>query len=148
MVHVESQLEPAPVSAEVIARAANDTLLTQSVAGDLTVVMADVEQLHELNRTYLGIDASTDVLAFPAAESDPDRGMTYLGDVVISVPQARSQAQARGHTLDAEVQLLVVHGVLHLLGFDHADPEGRARMWAAQADVLQSLGLSKIKVPD
>jgi probable rRNA maturation factor len=148
MVHVESQLEPPPVSAEVIAKAANDTLLNQSAAGDLTVVMADVEQLHQLNRTYLGVDASTDVLAFPAAESDPDRGTTYLGDVLISVPQARSQAQAGGHTLDAEVQLLVVHGVLHLLGFDHADPEARARMWAAQADVLQSLGLSNIKVPE
>jgi probable rRNA maturation factor len=56
------------------------------------------------------------------------------------------QAQAAGHQTEAEVQLLVIHGVLHLLGYDHAEPEERARMWAAQAAILQSIGLGHIEV--
>jgi probable rRNA maturation factor len=66
--------------------------------------------------------------------------------VIISVTQAAEQARAAGHGLEAEVQLLVVHGVLHLLGHDHAQPEGKERMWAAQADVLRQLGLRDMVV--
>ena len=146
MVHLESRLEPAPVSADVIEHAANEALVHQATAGDLTIVLTDAAQLQELNRLYLGTDSSTDVLAFPAAEPDPDSGKTYLGDVLISIPQAKIQAHSAGHALASEVQLLVVHGVLHLLGHDHAEPEARSRMWAAQADVLKSLGLSDIVI--
>jgi probable rRNA maturation factor len=146
MVHLDSRLEPAPVSAEVIERAANQVLAQQATAGDLTIVLTDAAQLQELNRLYLGTDASTDVLAFPAAEQDPDSGRTYLGDVLISIPQAETQARSAGHALESELQLLVVHGVLHLLGHDHAAPEARARMWAAQAHVLKTLGLSDLAI--
>jgi probable rRNA maturation factor len=141
MVNVESKLEPMPVGAGLIEEAAVKALTHEAVAGDLTILLSDDAQVRELNRQYLGIDAPTDVLSFPAGEADPDTGVTYLGDVIISVPQAVAQARAAGHGLEAEVQLLVVHGVLHLLGHDHAQPEGRGRMWAAQADVLSQLGL-------
>jgi len=141
MVNVESTLEPMPVAAALIENAAVKTLMREAVAGDLTVLLGDDAQVRELNRQYLAIDAPTDVLSFPAGEADPDTGVTYLGDVIISVPQARAQARAAGHGLEAEVQLLVVHGVLHLLGHDHAQPRARERMWAAQADVLSQLGL-------
>lgn len=104
--------------------------------------------LHELNRDYLGVDAPTDVLSFPASESDPETGATYLGDILISIPRAAQQAQAAGHPLEAEVQLLVVHGVLHLLGHDHAEAEEKARMWAGQEKVLERLGLGHIKIQD
>jgi probable rRNA maturation factor len=60
---------------------------------------------------------------------------------VLSVPRAAAQAGAGGHPLEAEVQLLVVHGVLHLLGHDHAEAEGKARMWAAQSEILERLGV-------
>jgi probable rRNA maturation factor len=146
MVNVESTFEAMPVAAALIEDAAVKTLTHQVVAGDLTVLLSDDAQVRELNRHYLGIDAPTDVLSFPAGEADPDTGVTYLGDVIISVPQAGAQARAAGHGLEAEVQLLVVHGVLHLLGHDHAQPEAKGRMWAAQADVLSQLGLRAMVV--
>ena len=115
---------------------------------DITIVLTDDRQLHELNRDYLGVDAPTDVLSFPAVELDPETGLTYLGDILISIPRANQQAQAAGHPVEAEVQLLVVHGVLHLLGYDHADEIEKAQMWAEQAKVLEKLGLGRIKIAD
>ncbi len=117
-------------------------------SADMTIVLTDDAQLHELNREYLGIDAPTDVLSFPAAESDPETGTPYLGDILISIPRAKQQAEAAGHSVEAEVQLLVVHGTLHLLGHDHAEAGEKARMWQAQAEVMSQLGLSHVKVQD
>ncbi len=134
-------LEPA-----LIEQAATAVLRHESTRGDLSVVLTDDDQLRELNRDYLGIDAPTDVLSFPASETDPESGETYLGDVLISVQRAAQQAEAAAHPLEAEVQLLVVHGVLHLLGHDHAEPEEKRRMWTAQAAILKSLGLGNIEI--
>ena len=115
---------------------------------DMTIVLTDDAQLHELNREYLGVDAPTDVLSFPASETDPETGAPYLGDILISIPRAMQQAQAAGHPIEAEVQLLVVHGTLHLLGHDHAEVEEKARMWKVQDEVLSRLGLSHVKIQD
>jgi probable rRNA maturation factor len=115
---------------------------------DMTIVLTDDAQLQELNRDYLGVDAPTDVLSFPASEADPETGAPYLGDILISIPRAKQQAEAAGHSVEAEVQLLVVHGTLHLLGHDHASAGEKARMWKAQAEVMSGLGLSHIKVQD
>jgi probable rRNA maturation factor len=117
--------------------------LRQAGAGsvDVTVVIGDDAQLHELNRQFLGVDAPTDVLSFPSDEADPDTGERYLGDVLISLPRAAAQADARGHAVRDELQLLVVHGVLHLLGHDHAGPDEKARMWQLQASVLEMLDI-------
>lgn len=136
--------------ASLLERTARLTLGRESapVDADLTIVLTDDAQLQELNREYLGLDAPTDVLSFPASESDPETGAPYLGDILISIPRAKIQAQAAGHRLEEEVQLLVVHGVLHLLGHDHAGAEAKARMWAAQAEVLGRLGLSDIKIQE
>jgi probable rRNA maturation factor len=148
MVHIESALDPLPVAAESLERAAKTALLHGKVEGDLTVVLTDDAQIRQLNREYLGLDSPTDVLAFPASDTDPDSGARYLGDVLISVPQAEAQARAAGHLLAAEVQLLIVHGVLHLLGYDHGQPEAKACMWAVQAEVLQKIGLGAIEVSE
>ena len=94
------------------------------------------------------MDAATDVLSFPASESDPETGTPYLGDILISIPRATAQAQAAGHPVEDEVQLLVVHGTLHLLGHDHAEAEEKARMWRAQAEVLGRLGLADMKIQE
>ena len=111
---------------------------------DLALVLSDDAQLHELNLQYLGIDAPTDVLSFPSDEIDPDSGMRYLGDILVSLPRARAQAQAGGHPLSDELRLLAVHGVLHLLGHDHADEVDKAAMWALQAEILRESGSSLI----
>jgi probable rRNA maturation factor len=106
----------------------------------LTIVITGDDQLKELNTQYLGIDAPTDVLSFPSGDTDPETGELYLGDVLISAPRAESQGAAAGHGAQAELQLLAVHGVLHLLGHDHAEEAEKARMWSAQREILEGLG--------
>ncbi len=137
-----------PVDADLIERAARAALDHQSADGNITIVLTDDAQMRQLNRDYLGVDAPTDVLSFSASETDPETGARYLGDILISIPRAAEQAKAAGHPLEAEVQLLVAHGVLHLLGYDHAGPDEKSKMWKAQAEILQSLGLGKIRVSE
>ncbi len=156
MIHIDNQQEF--LEAALLERAVLLTLETcmpltpdfkpDPATTDIAIVLTDDRQLHELNLDYLGVDAPTDVLSFPASESDPETGSTYLGDIIISVPRAAQQAQAAGHSLEAEMQLLVVHGTLHLLGYDHATAEEKARMWEEQAQVLERIGLSRIKITD
>jgi probable rRNA maturation factor len=112
----------------------------------LTIVLTDDVQLQALNRDYLGIDAPTDVLSFPADETDPESGERYLGDILISFPRAAAQARQGGHAVQDELRLLAVHGTLHLLGHDHAEAGERLAMWAAQAEILRRLG-SAITAP-
>jgi probable rRNA maturation factor len=107
--------------------------------GELTIVVTGDEALRTLNRDFLGEDRATDVLSFPSEETDPETGARYFGDIAISYPKARAQAQTGKHPVWAELQLLVVHGVLHLLGHDHAEPADHAQMWAAQGEVLKKL---------
>lgn len=135
-----------PVSARILEQAAQQTLqhIDPHLHADITLVITDDAQIQQLNREYLGIDAPTDVLSFPNEATDPDTRRLYLGDIIISYPRTTSQAAAGGHTIEAELQLLVVHGTLHLLGYDHADEDEKARMWQAQAEVLSSLGCSII----
>ena len=119
----------------------------KSMNTDLSVVIADDTRLQQLNREFLGIDAPTDVLAFPAGHTDPDTNRIYLGDVIISYPTASRQAEQAGHPISSEINLLVVHGVLHLLGHDHLQPEEKSEMWSAQSEILDYLGMD-IKSPE
>ena len=145
MIHIEAEF---PFPDDLLERAARVTLEheSQSPESELSIVLTDDARLQELNRAYLAIDAPTDVLSFPSTETDPETGARYIGDILLSIPRARAQAEAAGHPLEAEVQLLVVHGVLHLLGYDHAETEDKARMWKAQAEVLEQLGLGSIQI--
>jgi probable rRNA maturation factor len=133
-----------PVDGTLLELAAQATLDdTGSNEGtDLSLVLTGDAQLHELNRQYLGIDAPTDVLSFPAGETDPETELIYLGDVIVSYQRAQAQAVAGGHSVENELQLLVVHGVLHLLGRDHAEEIEKAKMWAEQSAILSRLGCS------
>ncbi len=108
--------------------------------GELAIVLVNEEQMRELSRAYRKKDDSTDVVAFPDGTPDPDSGLLYYGDVAIALPVAEAQAAEAGHTASAEISLLAVHGVLHLLGHDHATPRDRRRMWAAQTEILRSVG--------
>jgi len=147
MIHIEPH--PDFLDIELLESAARAALEQQSAPDDdITIVLTDDDQMRELNLDYLGVDAPTDVLSFPASESDPETGARYLGDILISVHRAAQQAQAAGHSLQAEAQLLVVHGTLHLLGHNHIEAEQKARMWAAQAEILKRLGLSHIRIYD
>ncbi|MEW6718438.1 MAG: rRNA maturation RNase YbeY [Chloroflexota bacterium] len=132
------------VGPQMITRAVQETLnhLKKTAVAEITILITSDEHLHQLNRQYRKVDAPTDVLSFPNNETDPDSGMFYLGDVVISYPRAQEQAQAGRHKLEEEIQLLVVHGVLHLLGRDHVEDEEKSQMWATQAEILKQLGCS------
>ena len=118
----------------------------------LTIVVTDDESVQELNREYRGVDAPTDVLSFAAQESVPDgpalilppelaaEMASYLGDLLLAYPYTERQAARYGRSVAAELRLLVVHGVLHLLGYDHATPEQEDVMWALQEAVLAPFG--------
>ncbi len=99
------------------------------------------EEIRTLNRDYRGIDSPTDVLSFSQNEGE-DFGASEdespLGDVVISIETARRQAQEQDRSLEEEVDTLLVHGLLHLLGYDHAEPEDEKRMFARQDEVLSA----------
>jgi probable rRNA maturation factor len=145
MIHIEADFS---FPEHLLERAVNAALVheAESLDSELSIVLTDDARLQQLNREYLGIDAPTDVLSFPASETDPETGARYIGDVLLSIPRAQTQAMTAGHPLESEVQLLVIHGVLHLLGHDHAEPEEKARMWKAQAEILESLGLGQIQI--
>jgi probable rRNA maturation factor len=134
----------AQIESSLIERAARSTLAHLSVPKDssLTIVVTDDQQIHELNRQFRDVDAPTDVLSFPAGYSEPESGTIYLGDVIVSYPRAASQAVRGGHAVEDEIQLLVIHGTLHLLGHDHSELEEKARMWAVQGAILSQLGIS------
>lgn len=132
---------------ELLVQAAAAVLAHQQVdeACELALLITGDEVLRELNRRYRGVDRPTDVLAF--AEEGPEPFVDapglprYLGDVAVSFPRAQSQAAEAGHAVEAELYLLVVHGVLHLLGYDDATDEQRAQMWDVQLEVLQASGV-------
>jgi probable rRNA maturation factor len=125
-------------------------------ASSLSIVISTNEAVHALNLQHRSVDAPTDVLSFPAdplpaelLEEMEDEGAEppYLGDLVIAYPYASQQAASLKHNLNDSLALLVVHGTLHLLGYDHDTPENRAEMWEEQAAVLELLGIDTSIVP-
>ena len=135
---------------KLLERAALATLMQQSAPQDatLSILLTDDAQIQSLNRDYRGVDTPTDVLSFDVHERDPETGYLYLGEIIVSMPYAAKQATKNGHPLEAEIQLLIVHGVLHLLGHDHAQVEEKEKMWEAQAAILAKLGLESIKIQE
>jgi probable rRNA maturation factor len=113
---------------------------------ELGLVITDAKTIRRLNREYRGEDEDTDVLAFALIEETdaarfvlPPDGVSRLGEVLISHPQAAVQAKEHNHPLKHEVALLIVHGVLHLLGYDHGDSETEKLMRAKEEKVLEQL---------
>ena len=110
----------------------------------LSVVLTTDENIHEYNREYRSVDRPTDVLSFPADEGDdllaPPDG--FLGDIMISIPRAREQAKALVHSTEREILFLTVHGVLHLLGYDHMRPEDEQIMLPVQRSIVEGIELS------
>jgi len=133
-----------PVDKSVLMRAALLTLETENASAnaDISVVIGNDALLKELNYKYRKVDSTTDVLSFAADETDPDTQSTYLGDVVISLPRAQERASSGGHALADELQLLVIHGVLHLLGYDHVEVADKEKMQIAQNRILSLLGIN------
>ena len=139
----------------VVAEAALEAAGASAEGREVSLVIADDEALLELNARHRGESAVTDVLSFSPhhggpymgeGEPDdedfpdfptPDGGLEELGEVVISYPQAKRQAREAGRPVAAEVEMLVAHGVLHLLGYDHAEPDEEREMFALQEAALE-----------
>lgn len=146
-IHVDNQRDDRNW-AQALVQAAEAALNQQGMgAGELTIVLSGDKTVQELNRAYRSADETTDVLSFPHGDQDPESGLTYLGDVVISLPQAERQAAKGGHSVEAELRLLTVHGVLHLLDHDHAEDDEKRKMWAAQAEILSELENEVVEPP-
>jgi probable rRNA maturation factor len=119
----------------------------QAPSGDLTLVLTDESAIRKLNHQFRGQNAPTDVLAFADGDLDPDTGKVYYGDVIIALPVARNQALTSGQTLEAELTMLTIHGVLHLLGYDDSEPDKRAKMWGVKRTIVEKLGY-QISLPE
>lgn len=119
-----------------------------SSQAEVGVVFADDAYIRELNRDYRGIDASTDVLSFaldegeePEVQGGPEESL--LGDIVISLDTAERQAAEFGHSLEREMAYLTVHGMLHLVGYDHEDETDKAAMRRQEEHILAALGIGR-----
>lgn len=154
LIDIQVEEQVGAVETKPLQKAVTETLVQQGVQQrcEVVVVISDDAALRDLNQRFRGEDHATDVLSF----ADDTRGPyaigggdlpTYLGDIVISIDRAREQAETAGGTLMQELQLLAVHGTLHLLGHDHGEPAQKATMWAAQAGILARLGID-IPLPE
>jgi probable rRNA maturation factor len=137
-----------PLDASRWERLASDVLAAEGLVGELTVTFVDGTEMRALNAEHMGIDAPTDVLSFPLDAASLDDATTaerlpgvpvLLGDVVVCPAVAASAASDHAGTLDDELALLVVHGILHVLGHDHADADDATRMRARELELLEAL---------
>ncbi len=115
---------------------------------EISLVITGQERIQELNRDYRGLDQPTDVLSFslseqkdeePAPFIGPPDGVLHLGEVIISYPQALIQARETNHSQKREIAILIIHGVLHILGYDHEKQEMEPAMRAREKEILESL---------
>ena len=138
----------ADVNADIILTVARHALDEMGVnpLAELSILLVDVDYMTELNRQWMDGDGPTDVLAFPMDEGSVDHGPSeaaggepaLLGDIVLCPEVAAKQAATAGHGTMDELALLTVHGTLHLLGYDHAEPDEEAEMFGLQARLLES----------
>lgn len=151
---VDNQME------ELIKRAVDQVLSYEAFSkkAEVDIMLTDNSAIRELNKKYRGIDSATDVLSFPMLEFEegyeedghvelgvedlnPESGEVILGDIVISLERAKEQSEEYGHSLSREVAFLVVHSMLHLLGYDHIQESDRVIMRRKEEEILEEMGL-------
>ena len=147
----QSAVECTPALRGLCRRAVHAALTYEKVEFDceVSLTFTDNEGIRELNREYRGRDRATDVLSFPmydfAAGEEPDEigDFVTLGDIVVSLERARSQAEEYGHSFEREMGFLAVHGFLHINGYDHYTPEEEKEMFGLQEEILTAYGLTR-----
>ena len=137
----------------MITTVVNETIKQENLTNEMlecSFIFVDNEQIREINANYRQKDAVTDVITFAIEDEMPGeikiQGIPMprmLGDVFISLPRTREQAERYGHSLERELSFLAVHGCLHLLGYDHIEPEEEKIMFGKQEDVLNALGIRR-----
>ena len=116
----------------------------------ISISFVDNKYIHKINKKYRDVDRETDVISFAFLDDDVNReetlhskGVVPLGDIYISVDKAKEQAESYGHSLERELSFLYVHGLLHLLGYDHQNEEQEKEMFSIQEEILNKLGVSR-----
>lgn len=132
----------------VLLQAANHCMEYEKKPGEIGILITGDKEIHSYNQEYRGVDSSTDVLSFENGEINPETGNIYWGDIIISCQTALRQSKDEGHSLTDEISLLVVHGMLHLFGYDHQDIKSRKTMWTHQAAILAAMGISMDGFPN
>lgn len=137
----------------MITTVVNETIKQENLTNEMlecSFIFVDNEQIREINANYRQKDAVTDVITFASEDEMPGeikiQGIPMprmLGDVFISLPRTREQAERYGHSFERELSFLAVHGCLHLLGYDHIEPEEEKIMFGKQEDVLNALGIRR-----
>ncbi len=146
---IDEDLEP-NLELDWLQSIAWQVLVAQGVGAEVEMglVIATQERVQQLNKDYLGRDEPTDVLAFSAREEigadlppfvPPPDGVLHLGEVIISYPQAVMQAEEHQHSIKKELAILIIHGVLHLLGYEHDKPGLERQMRAREAEILSHI---------
>ena len=134
-----------PVDESFVAKVLTAAADEVKESGMVSVSFVTDEEIHALNRDYRDVDRPTDVLSFSQLEGEsfPSPMDKWLGDVVISVPTAYKQSLEYGHSVEREIGFLLVHGFLHLIGYDHEDEESERTMFELQERVLTRMGLGR-----
>lgn len=157
---IDTKVDPHWLS--LMQTAADCALLTEGVERPcaVSVRLCDDEAIHEINRDYRGVDRPTDVLSFPTVnypkgvtaggadrllrrELDDELGACMLGDLILSVPRVMAQAEEYGHAPEREAAYLVVHGLCHLMGYDHIEEDDKRRMRAMEEKILSAIGQTR-----
>ena len=141
---LEMRGDELPLPAEQFRRSVRRAVASAGFSGRLSVAVVGDETMRRVNRDHHATDAPTDVLAFPLGGAGPDG---FDAEVVVSLDTARREAAERGVSASSELLLYVVHGVLHLLGFDDHAPADRRRMRAAERKALRAAGVSRNLFP-
>lgn len=140
---------------ELIRKCVQAAAELEEATGEVVITLVDDERIHELNRDYRGVDRPTDVLSFAMNETgegemeifvdeeEIDEFPSMLGDIVISIPRTKAQAEDYGHSFERELGFLTVHGFLHLLGYDHGTTQEEQEMFGRQEEVLAKIGLTR-----
>jgi probable rRNA maturation factor len=134
----------------LVRKAAENALLMEDCEDcEVSILLTDDAEIHRLNKLYRGVDRPTDVLAFAMREGvDGDLNRDILGDVIISLPRAKQQADFYKHSFEVEMLFLVSHGVLHLLGYEHDEEDDMLEMQNKQKNTLRSLGYELTELGD
>ena len=154
---IQDKVEAGPHIEEIIKSAVRLCLENEKFEHDseISILLVDNERIAKINKEHMGIDKPTDVLSFPMVDMcrgkvldrtgdyDMENQLLVLGDIVISLEKAKEQAEEYGHSFEREIAFLVTHGVYHLLGYDHEDPEQENEMMSRQEDVLTKMNLKR-----
>lgn len=114
----------------------------------ISLAFIDEDEISTIYNEYFGYAQSTDVLSFNSNTIDPETGFLILGEILICYPFVEIQANNLKNSIDSEISLLIVHGLLHLLGYDHIDDSMKNEMWTLQTEILKKLNISINSIPE